>query len=1013
MKNSFWAYKSLVLIIAVWFSVATPVAALAQEAVDATGSPTGAPEDTGAPECTGAGCGQGAGQGEGQGTDQGGPSLEDLGATQDEEGNWSLPEGTEDTRQGASNGSEQGSSNGVVAENSSTGANSDNSNSVDSDSSSNTSVNNSVTDTTSADALGNTGGNQQSRNTGAAGITTGNASIGVTQVKNDNTAVIGGSAGLGVQGYQGDLNGDLNLGFGSGTANLSGQGGLGSIRAVNETTGSNSNNSADISTRTEELNEVQNDGRIDNILDLMAITGQNTADKNTGDGTITTGDADVAATLVNLLNTTVINGAIWLAVADIFGDLNGNINLPDFSELARVLGGTGGLLVDAVNEETGEGSENTIDIDVEDSEMTEIDNEAEITTEVNARAITGQNEATANTGGGQIETGDASVSASNISVANTTVEGGNWGLVVVNALNRWLGFLVGDNGEVRALSQEETIRQIEAQNAATGQDSENTIDIDVEDETTTVVDNRAEINNEINAAAVTGENEASKNTGQGKIETGDANVEATTINIANTTVKDGSLFIAVVNIFGDWFGDLVYGGNPMLAAAGNAGETVEINGENSGTGADSENTIDVDVSREKETVINNEAEVNTILNAEVDTGSNKTNRNTTGADIETGSGWLALHSGAVANLTGILFDPALGVEVTGLNDTTGFESTNRIRAKVNDERVVEVTNLANISTLFWGLINTGSNEASQNTIGGNIATGDAGADVAINNLVNRVMLALAGSGGGVVAGDEVVIDAELINRITGAMSENSNDVEVLSDLLVKIQNEGTISNLIDLLLNTGKNVANENTEGGNISSGDICPEGYVYNGVNNVDLEGLGGASVDLDNSADVSNEADVEAVTGQNETNRNTSSGQADLDQKGVCVKLAVVPEEESETTDEEEMEEEAVEGAGGGETSDGQGGGDEGEPRVAGVVTKQAEPSAKVIDSVLKRFPVAGEEGAAYWVAGSKKGDKWLAFAVLSVLVVGWAWHNDRQALGRGGLINLKKLTARASVR
>ena len=86
-----------VLLIAMWLSLLSPAVALAQEAVDAAGSPTGAPENTGAPACTGAGCGQGAGQGANQGADQGGPTLEDLGGTYNDEGNVVLPDGVEDS----------------------------------------------------------------------------------------------------------------------------------------------------------------------------------------------------------------------------------------------------------------------------------------------------------------------------------------------------------------------------------------------------------------------------------------------------------------------------------------------------------------------------------------------------------------------------------------------------------------------------------------------------------------------------------------------------------------------------------------------------------------------------------------------------------------------------------------------------------------------------------------------------------------------------------------------------
>ncbi|MBI4022528.1 MAG: hypothetical protein HY372_04150, partial [Candidatus Andersenbacteria bacterium] len=881
------ARRGVALAAAVWLTVIDPAAALAQaastssgQAVDASGNPTGAPGPTGAPACTGAGCeqgvGQGAGQGANQGAGQGGTTLEDLGGYYDEEGNAVLPDGVTDTRQGAGSGAGQGASNGIAATNSNTGTNSTNTTGVSSDSRTRTGINNSAADTTAADLVGLTGTNQHNKNTGSGGITSGNAGIGVTQVKNDNTATIGGTAGLSVTGHDGAHDGDLVLGFGASAGQLTGADGPRSVQAVNEATGADSTNSIDIATRTEELNEVQNDGLIRNLLDLAAVTGKNEASMNTGDTAIATGDANVAATLINLLNTTVINGDLWVAVADIFGNLNGNIVLPDLGGLASWLHNSEQLLVDAINEETGDGSTNAIDIDVRDETTTAVANEAKIVTKLEAEAITGQNEAWANTGGGFIETGDASVSASNISLANTTVEGGNWALVIVNALNAWLGFMVGEAGDVRALSQEETLREITARNSETGADSDNTVTVEDERERTLRVSNKAEIYNEVEASAISGQNEANRNTGRGEIATGDANVAVTTVNVANTTVIDGSLFIAVVNIFGDFLGDVLYGGQSLLAAAHSTGSgqagTVDVGGENSETGAESDNSIDVDVSRRHETDIDNEAAVTTHLSANVDTGSNKANRNTLGGNIRTGDGVLALHSRALANLVGVTIGPALGLTVAGLNDTTGFDSRNTIRARLNDERVVAVDNDANVSTVFGGLANTGDNEASQNTIGGNIATGDAAAEVGIHNLLNRVVLAL--TGGGFAAGDVISIDADFINRLTGALSENANEAEAAYDFLADVTNRGLVDNVIDLLLNSGGNTANENTEGGNIVSGEGCVDGVIDNSVNTYALAGAGGMSLTMDNLAAVSNEADITVETGGNATNENTAAG-------------------------------------------------------------------------------------------------------------------------------------------
>lgn len=992
--------RGVAVLVVVWLCLSAPVTALAQDAIDANGNPTGVTEDqTGPQTCTGAGCGQGQDQGLNQGENQGGPTAEQLGAVKNEDGDWVFPEGTEDTRQGAS----QGQSQGISAGNSNTGADSTNASGVDVNNTTTNSINNNANDSSSVGAAANTGGNTQNKNTKADGVTTGTAGIGVTQVKQDNTAILGGSAGLNVSGHQGNYSGDLNIGFGAGTADLSAIGG--GIRAVNDTTGAGSLNDVTIGTKTETLAEIQNDGKINNILNLEAITGRNMASMNTSDGSIATGDANVAATLVNLLNTTVINGDIWLTVADIFGDLTGNIVLPDFAALASALRG-GGIVVDAGNKETGSDSVNTIDIDVTDEEKTNVQNDAQITTTVNAQAITGQNDALKNTGGGFIETGEASVSASNISVANTTVEGGSWGLVIVNALNRWLGFLVGDSGEVRVLSQAETLREIEAQNSNTGADSTNTIDVDIEETETTAVTNQAEITNEVNVSAITGQNEASKNTGAGRIVTGDANVKATAVNIANTTVKNGSLFIAVVNVFGDWFGDLLYGDRSLTAQAG-SGNTARIQGENSNTGSGSENTIDVDISRSQETVINNDANIETILNAEVDTGSNRANMNTKGGEIVTGSGVLALHSRALANLTGIALDPALGLRVTGLNDTTGFDSKNKIKAKLNDERVVMIDNKANVSSVFSGIANTGFNESNMNTGGGTIITGGVAANVGIHNLLNRVILAATAG--------EVMVDAEFLNRLTGALSENTGEVIVNHNFLAEILNNGVVNNLIDLLLNTGGNMANENTggsshstgigDGPRIVSGEVCAQGEIQNEVNTT-AAGVGGSLL-LGNLATILNDVGITAISGDNEMDRNTGGGQAVAPRDGVCGKIARAPEDQAplepapmpegggdveiEDDEEEEEENEVAE-----EEEDEE---DEAEAQVAAVQDEAPLQRGRVNGGVLTRFPVAGGMAQRGSLFAQRQGrSPWVLFGLGSVVLLLFAYQLDQQArLGR----------------
>ena len=353
--------------------------AIAQEAVDAYGNPTGPQGPTGAQGCTGAGCGQGADQGASQGTDQGGdnggPSLADLGGHLDEAGNEVLPAGVEDTRQGATQGvtqgSAQGSDNGLSASNGNTGADSTNTTDVDVVGTDTSDITNTSDTSNTADAEATTGSNSQSRNTGTGGLTTGDAAVSATVVTTDNTVTTGGEAGFTNEAHTGDYSGDYSVGFGAGTANLIDDGVNHSYELINEVTGSDSTNDIDIFSSLEEILEVQNDGEIITDIDVVANTGDNEALDNTGAGVIATGDADVAVTLINLLNTTVINGDLWVTVADIFGNLDGDILIDDLSSFLpstpRGAGGSG-LGIDAGNSGTGSDSTNTIDVTVDDEE---------------------------------------------------------------------------------------------------------------------------------------------------------------------------------------------------------------------------------------------------------------------------------------------------------------------------------------------------------------------------------------------------------------------------------------------------------------------------------------------------------------------------------------------------------------------------------------------------------------------------------------------------------------------
>ncbi len=826
---------------------------------------------------------QGPRQGENQGVDQGvtngGPTLNSLGLTPDENGAYDTSVlGKNDPRQGARQGVDAGSPAAraaatadatvatssptrVDAGNTQTGSDSTNTSSVTTTSSKTTTVDNTSAVANTGTGTARTGGNTASENTGAAAVTTGNASIGVQQVTVDNLATTGSSSEVEHTVAPGSQSGDLVLEFTPQSATALTE----SFRSVNSVTGSGSDNTAEITSTRDTLVEIQNDGTIANTLHASAVSGQNDASQNTGNATVATGDANVAVTLFNFLNASVVDGALWLSVSDIFGDLGGNVVIPEeaVSYLERR---QRKLLVNAENGATGSGSSNTLDVTVTETSTTTLTNTADIHNDVTVDAVTGQNTATQNTGGATILTGDVQTTANVVTLANMNVVEGNLGVVIVNALNRWLGFLLGQDGSWTPISHEYST--VDVANNATGSGSTNAATVDVSATDTTDVSNKATVRNTLDLSAITGQNTVTQNTGNANVRTGDARVNATVVNVVNTNVVRGSLFVMVVNIFGNWFGDLLFGGHAVAALDSSSGNGIAVQATNTATGADSTNTIAVDAERLSDVTVENTAVVRTSLVVDADTGNNVANRNTGLARVETGDAEVALHARNIANVTVAGIGSAWG-DVTAelLNDTTGVDSTNTIDVTVNDERAVTVTNAATVDTAIGAVANTGLNTTNRNTLGGLILTGVANISALVDNLLNQTWFTPS------AYGDDPRVAIGLANQTTGAGSTNTNAVTPSLSTSATVANAADVGTTVDALSRSGGNESQRNTGGGAVGTRTASVAGGVANTVNGTELRGTPGGVFSLtgDNAATVETAFTGSATTGANLVNRNT----------------------------------------------------------------------------------------------------------------------------------------------
>ncbi|OGG23646.1 hypothetical protein A3A79_00360 [Candidatus Gottesmanbacteria bacterium RIFCSPLOWO2_01_FULL_43_11b] len=259
--------------------------------------------------------------------------------------------------------------------------------------------------------------------------------------------------------------------------------------------GSDSDNTVDLDINQDSKSgtyvKQTNTADVTNEVDADAKTGWNDAEDNTGgDVSIETGDAETSVTLSTTAN------ANWAQVGD--GGQGSAVSL-------KILG-------------NGTHSDNDIDLDLDSLISVIQSNDADVYNDVDANAKTGGNDANDNTGGDvSIETGDAETTVEVDNMVNF-----NWADVDCGCLFDVLGKIAGN-----------------------GSDSDNTITADLYPELFVDQDNTAlgsgGLNNDIDADAKTGHNDAEDNTGSVEggdpsIETGDAESTVEVSNAGNSNV---------------------------------------------------------------------------------------------------------------------------------------------------------------------------------------------------------------------------------------------------------------------------------------------------------------------------------------------------------------------------------------------------------------------------------------------------------------------------------------------
>jgi len=292
-------------------------------------------------------------------------------------------------------------------------------------------------------------------------------------------------------------------------------------------TGTDSNNTIDNQNNTNLTINREDDASIVNNLNLAAQSGDANNNGNTTTGSATSGDAGAVANIVNMINSYINAGQSFMGAINLYGDLTGDILLPD-GLLAQIFG-------------TGTDSTNTIDqANNSDVNANNTTNNS-ITNNTDLAATSGNAVIEGNTRAGSAQTGDANTNVQEMNFIGRHLAGTKGLLVFVNVLGNWVGMLFGGLGS-------STIQD-------TGTGSNNAINStnDVGADITTNQD--YSITNNLNLRAESGDANVIGNTNAGDATTGDASVAANMLNMIDSSINFSDWFgVLFINVFGNWTG---------------------------------------------------------------------------------------------------------------------------------------------------------------------------------------------------------------------------------------------------------------------------------------------------------------------------------------------------------------------------------------------------------------------------------------------------------------------------
>lgn len=415
---------------------------------------------------------------------------------------------------------------------------------------------------------------------------------------------------------------------------------------------------------------------------------------------------------------------------------------------------------------TGGNSKNSITNNHGNNGFFDLFSKNEVNNYYDLAALSGKAGVTGNTLAGNAQSGAVAAMANIVNLLNSL-----WNLTGGKLLLMFRNIFGDVNGDIRldpdALAAQAGTTggssSLGASVTNTGPNSNNSISHNGNDNLTINASTKNSINNNYKINATSGDADVSRNTQAGNATSGAATILLNLINFINSSITSGQSFFAILNIFGNFNGDVLFPPGFIDSILNNTSsqELSPSSGSISGTGPNSNNTIQGNNTNNLAVNNNSSNAINNNINSNAQSGSANVSKNTQAGTATTGTAKTNL---TLLNLTGqsivgknviLVFVNVLGkwvglimnapagthtavlgggASIHANTANTGPNSNNTISANDNNSTTLTSNVKNTINNNIDLNAKSGNANVSNNSIAGGATSGDANIASSVLNI---------------------------------------------------------------------------------------------------------------------------------------------------------------------------------------------------------------------------------------------------------------------------------------